>query len=337
MINVGIIGLGGISGAHLPAYQNAPELARVIARCDKIPERAQGTAQVEFNIAVEGGKTQVQATPYTDYRDLIADPEVDVVDICLPTDLHAEVAVAALEAGKHVLSEKPMALNVEQCDRMVAAAKAADRILMVAHCIRFWPEYVYLKELVDSKQYGALLQASFTRISGAPLWSTDNWYMNPARSGGAIQDLHIHDSDFIPYLMGRMPDAVSSQGRENASGIGYIDTEYHYDDGQIIRAEGGWDFAPGLAFRMTFFARFEGATVEWDGTRGPLTVYLAEGGSLVPELLPGDGYSREIAYFLNCVATGTKPTIVTPEYARESIRLIHAEAEALHTGKRVAL
>ena len=114
-----------------------------------------------------------------------------MVDVCLPTDLHAEVTVAALEAGKHVLCEKPMALTVAECDRMVAAAKASGRFLMIAHCIRFWPEYIALKEIVDSGQYGKVTSALFRRISGLPKWS--EWFPNPQRSGGAILDLHIHD------------------------------------------------------------------------------------------------------------------------------------------------
>ncbi|HEY3378277.1 MAG TPA: Gfo/Idh/MocA family oxidoreductase, partial [Armatimonadota bacterium] len=212
MIRIGMVGMGGISGAHLPAYEKLADIAQVVARCDKIPERADGTAKgVAINIGGPAA-TALQATAYTDYRELLADPEVDVVDICLPTDLHAEVAIAALQAGKHVLCEKPMALNVAQCDRMIAAAQASGSIFMIAQCIRFWPAYVYLKELVDSGKYGKLTSAQFSRLSGPPIWASENWLLTPERSGGSLLDLHIHDTDYLSFLLGT-PTSVSTRGR----------------------------------------------------------------------------------------------------------------------------
>ena len=332
MIKLGMIGMGGISGCHLGVYKQMTDRINIVACCDKIEERARGKAKdITINIATTQS-TDLGATPYVDYRDLLADPEVEVVDICLPTDLHAEVAVAALRAGKHVLSEKPMALTVADCDRMVEAAEQADRVLMVAHCIRFWPEYVALKEMVDSAQYGNVLHAHFTRISGAPIWSSENWMMTPERSGGVMLDMHIHDVDYIRYLFGN-PRQVTVRGRE-VDGLNlYAIVDYVYDNVDVVTAETGWDYIGGFPFRMTFRVVLENASVEWDAARGPMKVYPREGDPYTPELLPGDGYSREISYFLDCVEHGTKPTISTPFESRESIRLLRLEIDALHSGK----
>jgi len=335
MVNIGIIGLGGIAGVHVAAY-HALENARITARCDRDPARAAGTAgSIAINLG-RGDTATGEARIYTDYRELLCDPEVEAVDICLPTDLHAAVAVAALEAGKHVLCEKPMALTVADCDRMIAAADAADRILMIAHCIRFWPEYTALRELVDGGQYGKVTYACFRRLSPLPEWSEGGWMLDPGRSGGGILDLHIHDADFVAYLLG-MPRAVFATGLEDEHGISQVIAEYRYDGSALILAEGGNCYPPGFPFRMTFLVHLEGATVEWDAARGPLTVYPATGDPFTPPLPEGDGYRREIACFLDCVERHVPPEIVSARDARETIRLIQAEIESLHSGKPVEL
>ncbi|HEY3416873.1 MAG TPA: Gfo/Idh/MocA family oxidoreductase [Armatimonadota bacterium] len=333
MIKVGIIGVGGIAGAHLGAYGTMDDV-QVVALCDKIPERASGTGKsVELNIG-GGDALSVTATPYTDYRQLLADDTVELVDICLPTDLHAEVTVAALRAGKHVLCEKPMALTVEECDRMVAAAQQTGRTLMIAHCIRFWPEYIALKEIVDSGKYGKVVSAGFQRLSPLPIWSSEGWLTDPARSGGAALDLHIHDADFVRYLLGS-PSSVTARVTEDAHGASYIMADYHYGGEEIIYAEGGWLFPAGFPFRMNFLVRLEGATAEWNAARGPLTIYPEGGDPFTPPLLDGGGHSREITYLVQCLAQGTQPEVVTPFDARESVRLVHAELTAARTGQSV--
>jgi len=335
MVNIGIIGLGGIAGAHVAAYGTL-ENARIVARCDRDPARAAGKAGgIVINLGA-GDTATGDARVYTDYRELLLDPAVEAVDICLPTDLHAEVAVAALRAGKHVLCEKPMALTVADCDRMIAAADAADRILMIAHCIRFWPEYTVLKEIVDGGQYGKVTYASFRRLSPLPDWSEGDWMLDPGRSGGSILDLHIHDADFVAYLLG-MPRKVFATGLEDEHGISQLIAEYIYDTPGLILAEGGNCYPKGFPFRMTFLVHLEGATVEWDAPRAPLTVYSEGASPLTPPLPDGTGYSREIASFLDCVERNIQPVVVSPFDARETIRLIQAEIESLHSGKPVDL
>jgi len=334
MVRLGVIGVGGISAAHLGNYGKMDSV-QVVALCDIIPARAEGRESVAINIASEN-KQAIHAKAYLDYRQLLADPEVEVVDICLPTDLHAEVAIAALHAGKHVLSEKPMARTVEACDRMIAAAEATGNTLMIAQCIRFWPEYVALKEILDNGAYGKLVHASFTRLSPLPTWSSDNWLLNPARSGGALLDLHVHDTDYIAFLLG-VPKQVDASGVANERGVVYVSTRYGYADQMVVEATGGWDHADQFPFRMVFALRLEHASIEWDGARGPMMVYPDGGEPFTPALESGDGYSREIDYFIDCIQRGVKPTIVTPQSARDSVRIALAEETSLRLGKPVAL
>ncbi|MES1227682.1 MAG: Gfo/Idh/MocA family oxidoreductase, partial [Armatimonadota bacterium] len=137
---VGLVGCGFMGRMHSAVYSVLPSADLVLA-CDLDLEAA----------------TKLSGKSTNDFHDLLTFPGIDVVDICLPTCLHADHAVKALEAGKHVVCEKPMALNTVDADRMVAAAKASGKTLMISHCIRSWPEYVVLTNLVKNGRLGKLL------------------------------------------------------------------------------------------------------------------------------------------------------------------------------------
>ncbi len=321
MVNIGIIGMAGIAGAHLGGYDKHPE-ARVVACCDIDAEKAAKRAE-------QG------ATAYQDYRELLADPNVDAVSVCLPTFLHAEVSIAALQAGKHVLCEKPMALTVAECDRMLAAAEASGRVLMIAHCIRFWPEYEALKVIVDRGAYGAVQSAYFVRMGGMPMWSQGGWMRDPARSGGAILDLHIHDADYAAYLFG-LPARVRARGIETELGINDLTVDYDYGDGRMITLQSAWYPSEHYPFRAGFRVALELAVVQMDGGQ-PLTVYPTAMPPFEPALPPGDGYSNEIADFLRCILRGEQPQIAPARASRESIRLIEAEVASIRRGEPVTL
>ena len=140
------------------------------------------------------------AEPFADAMTLATDPRVDVVSNTLPTQLHKDFTIAALKAGKHVLVEKPMALTVAECDEMIAAAKQSDRLLMVAHVLRFWPEYVALVEFVKSGALGKPLAATAKRLVGPPRWA--DWFLHPEWTGGEVLDLQVHDVDTLNWLFG---------------------------------------------------------------------------------------------------------------------------------------
>ncbi len=316
MIRVGVVGLGFMGGVHLRNWQ-AIDGADVVAVCDANP--ITGTAK-QGNIDASSDQLDLEGVAiYTDVAEMLASENLDVVSIALPTHLHKAVSIQALEAGVHVLCEKPMALNVEDCDAMIAAASEAGKHLMVAHCIRFWPEYAWAKKAVDSGEYGKVLAADFSRLTSAPAWDDDSWLADPAKSGGIALDLHIHDLDFIQYLFG-MPSGIRSVG------TGHVQTQVDYDDGRAITATASWAMPKSFGFQMAFKIMLETAALVFDGSA--LKVYPAEGEPFAPELAEGDGYKGEIEYFAGLLAGTNTEIVIPPEQARESVRM------ALETIKR---
>lgn len=341
MVKVGILGIGFMGTQHFRAYQGYRK-ARVTALSDLNPNRLTGDwSDIAGNIEGGGGKADLRAVHlHAEPADLFADPDVDVVDITLPTFVHAQYAIAALRAGKHVICEKPMGITVAQCNRMIAAAKKARRLLFVAHCIRFWPEYLTLKKIIDSKRYGKVLSARFWRISATPTWSWDNWLMDEKRSGGAVTDLHIHDSDFVNYVFG-VPKAVRSTGVVGAvskSCVDAVTTQYIYPRGPEVVAHSGWIAAPGFGFTHGFCVCLERATVEHDAKSGtPLTVHTADGKSLTPRVPKHDGYVAELRHFVDCIAAGKRSDVVTAADARDALKVTLAEARSVKTGRVVPI
>ena len=271
-----------------------------------------------------------------DYRELLDDPDIDLIDICVPTFLHKDIAIAALEAGKHVVCEKPMARTSEEAREMVEAAEKAPGFLMPALCIRIWPEWAWLKRAIESNDYGRVLGARFRRVAEPPGW--DN-YMNGDKSGGALLDLHIHDSDFVQYCFGK-PKSVTSQGYTKLSGrIDHLTTLYEVESGAAVYAEGGWAMSPGFGFNMSYTVNFENATADYDVARGEeaLKLFVPGKDPVTPDSGEGDGYFHELAYIVECVQEGRAPSVVNAADGLTSVELCEAEEKSIQTGERVAL
>ncbi|HWL07285.1 MAG TPA: Gfo/Idh/MocA family oxidoreductase, partial [Planctomicrobium sp.] len=244
MIGVGIVGLGVMGGTHLDVFSKRRD-ARVVAVADRDQGRRTGQVTVQGNIdgQSQSGFDFSSVRQYADALDLIHDPNVDLVDICLPTPFHLSVAKLALQAGKHVLVEKPLARTTAEADELARLAASATGLSFCAMCMRFWPGWDWLKEAVDRKTYGKVLSATFRRVAQFP---GGPFYSNGEACGGAILDLHIHDSDFINFLFG-LPTAVTSRGYSRESGAcDHVVTHYHYEQIPLVVAEGGWSMAPGF-------------------------------------------------------------------------------------------
>jgi predicted dehydrogenase len=336
MVKVGIIGLGGMGNMHFGCY-GGTHGAEVVAIADIQEEKLQpGGSSLKINIG-EGGATidPDRHRLYPNAADLIADREVDLVDICLPTFLHAEHCIKALEAGKHVLCEKPMAMSSEECARVIAAAKAAPGKFMIAQCVRFFPAYEYLDETVESGRLGRLLQLSMWRGGAPPEWSWEGWLRDHTRSGGMILDLHVHDADFVHHLLGR-PRAVASTGAIGPSG-GYdvVDTVYLYDEKMAVRASANMTLPSAFGFDAEFTATFERGLLKYAMSDPHGLMEVTHDGKHHPELSSASGYQEEIAYFLRCIENDEAPAMVTPESSALSIRLVEAEKESIETGRVV--
>lgn len=333
MVKIGLTGVGFMGQQHLGIYE-AMGNADLVAVCDTIPERvAEKAASIGGNI---GDATEVDLSAkarYTSMSEMIAGEELDLVDICTPTYTHAELTVEALESGAHVVCEKPMALTVAECDRMIDAAQANDRLLFIAQCIRFWPEYEVLAGMIGGDEMGAVKAAKFTRQSPPATWSSEGWLLDPELSGGALLDLHIHDVDFILSVFGR-PNGVFARA---VNGVDHIETAYLYDD-IVCTAEGGWIMPGSFPFEMGYQVLGENGLLEFSLGKNPmLRFYPVDGEPYTPEFTPGTGYENELAYFVGCVEDDRAPERVTPESARDSVAMIMSERESIETGGVVSL
>lgn len=333
MVRVGVIGLGVMGSTHLDAYAQVPG-AEVVAIADRNPARLRGEARGEGNIdgQAEGGFDHSKVRQYAEAADLINDPDVDMIDICLATPMHAQFAIQALEAGKHVLIEKPFARTSEEAKRILDVAAKSKGKAMCAMCMRFWPGWDWLKEAVDSGRYGKVRSAVFRRLGTHP---GGPFYSDGQLSGGAILDLHIHDTDFVQHLFGT-PDAVSSYGyKKNTDHIDHVTTVYHYPDGPHVVAEGGWAMTNGFDFTMTYCVNFENATAVFDISKdNPVTLYEADKEPVAVELEPGMGYAPQIAYFIDCIRSDRTPKRVTLKDAAQSVLTIEAEARSVESGQK---
>lgn len=342
MIQVGLIGAGFIGRNHFNQYEKLTDKAQVVAICDPVEARRTGDwSGVGGNVGdTQGTKRDLHgATPYAEWKQLLADPKVQMLDICAPTHLHAEMSIAALQAGKHVLCEKPMSLSVEQCDAMLAAAAKSQVKFMIAQCIRFWPECVFIKQAIQDGRFGKLKAVNLRRQASTPDYSLDNWIQDPKLSGGAILDLHVHDADYLVFLLGK-PAAVTAQAstRPGTESIDRVHSLWHYPGGPVVYVEGFWDMPEGFGFNMGMSVLFEKAAVVWDLCTGkPMTVFRNGQAPETPELGPNDGYFSEIAYFLDCVAAGRSPTTSTPRESRDAVMIALAEKQSALAGKTMPI
>jgi predicted dehydrogenase len=334
-IKVGVIGLGFMGQTHLDAYARLDGV-EVVALADRDPDRLAGKQQAAGNIegANAGGFDYSKAKKYTDAADLIADADVDAVDICLPTPAHVPFGLRAIEAGKHLLLEKPVARTHDDAMKLVDAAEVSDKVVMPAMCMRFWPGWVWLKQAIDDKTYGGVLAATFRRVASHP---QGPFYADGEQNGGAALDLHIHDADFVQHLFG-MPSRVTSVGYSNpTTAVDHISTQYKVAGAPLVTAEGSWAMAEGFSFRMQYMVNFEQATATFDSASDrPLTL-SKDGETKDIELESGMGYDHEIAYFVDCIKQGKKPQRVTMRDGAEAVRLIEAEVESVKSGGPVAL
>ena len=303
MLRVGLIGCGFMGAMHANCYKNI-EGVELVALADIRSEKAK-------NLAVG-----TQAELYGDGMELIEKADVDVIDICLPTFLHAKYALAAMDKVKYLFVEKPVTLTLEESKALIEKSAETGCNVQVGQVIRFWDEYVALKELVDGETYGQVVNANFRRISPRPDWGWNDWLLDTALSGGAAQDLHIHDIDYVLSLFGEPTDFYSIKnilGEKNS----YIHTLMKYKN-HAVTVEGTWDLPATHPFEATFRVVFEKAVVENAG--GKFMLYTTEGAKEIviekKQLAGGaaaggnisdlGGYYNELVYFCEKAAKGEK-------------------------------
>ena len=327
MIKVGLIGCGFMGGMHAACYAAlANEGVKVVAVADPrkdFAEKLMGEGVAYYETGME----------------LIEKADVDVVDVCLPTDLHVAHAVAAMKAGKNVFVEKPICLTEEEMELIQKTEAETGAKVQVGQVIRQWTEYKWLKEVVDSGVYGKVLCAEFNRISSRPEWASDNWLHTVSRSGGVAVDMHVHDVDFVRYILGD-PDTVKAQAYRDEEGvIQHINALYGYGNNVSVAIQAGWNYPATFPFTATFRVKFEKATVIHNGG---VTVYPNEGEAFQPKMeeeFQGDndiggnvsslgGYYNELKYFVEGLQGKNDLSVATVKEAIASVRLVKKEVEA---------
>ncbi len=336
-MRIGIVGFGFMGQMHYARWLRMPDV-RVTAICDANPNIAGSLNETIGNIpGLPENIDTADLNIYTDFDKMLAEENLDAVSITLPTHLHAELTCKALQAGLNVLCEKPMALNIQQCQRMINTAEQTGKYLMIAHCIRFWPEYAHARQIINSGKYGKVRVANFQRISTKPTWSSDNWLADSQRSGGVILDLHIHDTDYIQHIFG-IPSFVYSRATPAAEAAEHIITDYIYDNDMLVTAQGSWLASKTFNFKMSFEILLEQATIIYDSTRTPTCqIHPGHGESFCPELPAPDGYNAEIEYFCKHLRGETSEKIITMHQSLESLKIAETEKESATKNKIVKL
>lgn len=314
MKKVALIGIGGMGFVHYNAYkkiENAQIIAVADPRVDMAKEKV-GTDNVNVYASIE---------------ELFASEKPDVVDVCTPSYMHADLAVYAMEHGCDVICEKPMSLDAEGTAKMIVAEMKTGKTLMVAHVVRFMAPYVYLKSVIDSGELGKPVHFQMKRISSTPKWSWEDWMRDVNKSGGSPIDLSIHDIDFVQYVFGQ-PKSVGGVYRQMTDNTDFIVSDLVYN-GFAVNVIGGW-YNADIPFNASYTAIFENGSVISEGgvvkkNGEEVTLDIGEVSENTGINLSGaDGYADEIAYFIDCIERGVKPEKVTPESSENSVKLVHA-------------
>ncbi len=326
MYRYAIIGFGGLGKKHLSNLSILEKERGDFCLCAVCgTDKSDITKTVRLNL----GDVDISSVDfskcnfYQDYKELIESEKPDFIISTLPTYLHEEVAVYALEHGVHVFSEKPMALSIDQCQNMINAAKSNNRKLMIGQVLRFSPIYIKLKEYIDNKTFGKAYRAEFTRYSQMPTWTWNNWILDPKMSGGCAIDMHIHDVDLINWFFGK-PNSLHSAVTEKKAGRESISTQYYYDD-LLVLANADWSMTQTFPFESKTLINFEEATVVVH--KGKLTVYKDDT-SFDPEISQDGSFVEEMRAFLKYVIDDEECKTISPESMMETMRIAFSEIEA---------
>ena len=347
MVRIGIIGIGFMGYTH---FEGARDITggQVTAIATRDPKKLAGDwTSIQGNFGPPGGHIDVsQLKCYADYRDLLADPDIDLVDICLPTDKHHAIVMESIRAGKPTLVEKPISVDLQEAEEMVAAAAQANVPLMVAHVLPFFPEFQFAAEAIHSQRFGKLNAAHFKRVICRPNWSGD---MSDFRKlGGWGIDLHIHDNHFIAHACGR-PSGLFSTGLLQDGFVNHVHTSYIYENGPAVTCVSGGIAANGLQFAHGFELYFDDATLMFDaGTFGgewvvnrPLSVITSDGKVTSPEL-PGTGkwcaaFTNELQVAVDALQTGKSAGPLSGDVALAALQMCWAETNSIQSGGIVKL
>jgi predicted dehydrogenase len=348
MLRVGIAGIGFMGWIHYLAYQKVKGV-KLAAVCTRDPKKLRGDWRgIQGNFGPPGQQVDLSGVArYSDLAGLLGDNSIDLVDLCLPPHMHCAAAIAALQAGKHVFVEKPMALTAADCDKMVKAASKTGKQLLVGHVLPLLPEYAFARKAIAGGKYGKLLGGHFKRVISDPLWLAD--FFDPAKVGGPLVDLHVHDAHFIRLLFG-MPTAVTSQGRMRGEVVEYCASQFQFaDPSLVVTSASGVINQQGRPFTHGFELHLEKATLYFDlavlaGNMlqvTKLTLLDPKGKAIHPELPTGDpmlmAFEEEVKEVAQSLKSGRPSALLSGDLARDAIVLCHKQTQAVRSGKTIRI
>ncbi len=339
MIGVAVIGTGAIAKSHIKAYKSFPERCEVRVLCDLYPEKGERLA----------GELSISPEILKDYREVLTRSEIELVSICLPPSLHAEVSIAASAAGKHVLVEKPMASSLQECDAMIAAANRAGRLLSVVAQNRFKTPMKRLKALLDSGAAGKVLHTTVDSLwwrgeSYYDLWWRGTW---EREGGGCTLNHAVHHVDLLLWMLG-MPGEVSSffanLNHVNSETEDFSTSVLKYSDGSIAQLTASL-VHHGEEQQMTFQTEKARLSIPWqvsasvemnNGFPQPCIETAEELRRLYEAQLPlkYEGHTGQVENLLSAIENGGRP-FIDGEAGRRTLELIMGIYKSALTGETV--
>lgn len=325
-MRIGIAGVGFMGSTHAAGW--AATDAELVGFSAETPQEAQDLA------------AQYGARVFEDFEAML--DEVDVVDICVPTHLHAPLTILAAKRGKHVICEKPLARTVDEAKEMIAVCKAAGVQLFVAHVVRFFPEYASAKAVVDQGQIGRVATARYMRGSYRPKKPVGNWFLDEAKSGGILLDLMIHDLDYARWIGGEVESVLARKvsTAHPDSPIDYGMVILTHRSGAISHVAGAWAYPP-PTFRTGFEISGDQGMIEFDSqSAAPIESLLAKPTGDAPDVgLPASPvaespYTTQIKEFYAALTTGS-PVRVSAADGLAAVQIALAAVESARSGQAV--
>jgi len=329
MINIGLVGAGYMGEVHKSAIDRISN-ARIIAVADVVEEKGKKMAE------------DINAKYYNNIEGMLKNDDIDAVYICTPTNTHVDLVKKAADSKKNIFCEKPLALSIEEADEMLKSIKANKVKAMVGHVLRFWPEYLKAKEIVDSGMIGKPRSVFCERVVVIPKWS--DWFAKEEIVKGAGLDLQIHDLDYLIFLLGK-PNSVFSQGvyAPDLGGWSHMNTVISFKDKVKGLVDAGWIVKGKFPFTMVLRIICEEGSIDWIFRAGenleeiskksPITLYKSDGSIEVLKVGTEDPYFLETGYFIDCLENNKDIKNATFEDGRESLELALSSIESAKTDK----
>ena len=326
---VAILGYGFMGKTHARAFQRANDEhtpCTIVAIADPFI-----TSIID---APDSGNISTTARPIDltnvqlsdNAQSIINNPDIDLISICTHTDTHVDLAIEAINAGKHVLVEKPIAIHHVDVQRLATAAARAKTHCIPAMCMRYWPAWTHLKAIIDTKPYGAIRSATFQRLGTRPNWAAD-FYADTKKSGGVLQDLHIHDTDFIVHCFG-LPSSVTTVGDQL-----HLTTLYNYEPTGSnpihVTASGAWDHQPAVGYQMKYTIVCERATIDFDITRADQMIIYEDTKATPINIGPFTGYDNQVRYILDLIKSNAAPQLAPINSAAQVAHVLAAEEQSM--------